>query len=139
MRIASVVVAVVVAWLAVLLIKGGLREWRNAVAAPLSQRFGSLADEQTRAGYDRSGVILGLACVFMAIMLIGFAIINLKHPAQVEAIIEAVSAVGMIICFGLTFLIITFNKPKLLVPPRHREEPGVFGAQRRRRKGQHVA
>ena len=74
----------------------------------------------------------------MAVMLADFAVMDLRNVNGVEALVFALAAVGMFICFWLVFFIISFNRPKFLVPSRHRGELGAFAAQRRRREGRHA-
>ena len=137
MRVAAGLTAVLLAAFAVPVIRSGVREWRN-VGIPLSRRYGLLVDEQTRAGWDRSGLIIGLGFAFMAIMLAGFAITNLQHVSKPDALVLAAAAAGMIVCFALQFSILVLNRPKFLVPPQHRSEPGALFAHRRRRGGRHA-
>jgi uncharacterized membrane protein YphA (DoxX/SURF4 family) len=50
-RVAAGLVALLLVVFAVPLIRSGLQEWRCASGArPISQRFGMLVDEETRAG-----------------------------------------------------------------------------------------
>lgn len=137
MRIVYGLLAVVCAALAVRFIWAGLQEWRGGGGRPLSQA-GGLVGEQTRAAWDRSGLIMGLMAVFMAVMLAGGGIINFNDPVRAEVLVFAAAVVGLIICAGLYSSILFFNRPKFLVPPRHRGEMGAFAAQRRQREGRHV-
>lgn len=41
---------------------------------------------------------------------------------------------GFIVCGGVYGLITSFNRPKFLVPPQHRGEPGAIAGRRRRRR-----
>lgn len=139
MRIAFELIAVLPAAFAVRVIRSGWREWRHAGGStPLSRRYGLLVDQDTRAGWDRSGLIIGLGFAFMAIMLADFGMINLRHAIKAEALVFAAAAAGMIVCFALYLSILSFNRPKFLVPPQHRSEPGAFAAQRRRAGGRHA-
>lgn len=139
MRVAAGLCAVLVAVFGVPFIRSGWREWRHAGGStPLSQRYGLLVDKQTRAAMDRSGLIMGLAFAFMAIMLADFAIINFQHPIKAEALAIAAAVAGMTVCWALYFLILMLNRPKFLVPPQHRSEPEALFAQRRRREGRHA-
>jgi hypothetical protein len=136
-RIVYALLALVPAALAVRFMRAGLREWRGGGGKPLSQA-GLLVDEQTRAGWDRSGLIMGLMCAFLAIMLADGAVLNFNDPVRAEALVFGASALGLIVSAGLYFTILTFNRPKFLVPPRRRDEPGAFAAQRQQREGRHV-
>ena len=126
------IVAVVVAAAAVLLIRYGLREWRNDDChRPPSRRFGLLVDERVAVGYDRSALLIGIGCGFIAIMMADVLTANLNDPSRAVSIIFAVASAGFILCAALSFLVIAFNRPRFLVPRRHRSEPGAFGHARR--------
>lgn len=137
MRIAAGLVAIIIAACSIPFIRSGLREWRGS-GTPISRRYGLLVDRATRAAWDRGGLIIGLGLGFMAIMMADFCAINSRHPLRAELLVFAVAATGMILCVGLFWSIGSFNRPKFLVPPQHRDEPGAFAAQRRRRNGQHA-
>ena len=81
---------------------------------------------------------MGLMAVCMAIMLADFAFINFKSPAKGEVLVAAAAVVGLVICAEFYSSILFFNRPKFLVPPRHRGELGAFAAQRRQRAGRHA-
>jgi hypothetical protein len=126
------IVAVVVAAAAVLLIRSGLREWRNDDRhRPLSRRFGLLVDERVAAGYVRSMLLIGIGCGFIAIMMADVLTANLNDPGKAVSLIFAVASAGFILCAALSFLVIAFNRPRFLVPRRRRSEPGAFGHARR--------
>lgn len=137
MQVVSGILALVPATLAVAFIRGGLREWRGGTGTPLSQRFGFLLDRGSRAALDRSGVVTGLLFAFFALLLADLAIVNFQHPVKAEAFVLLVAILGMLICAVLHVVILTFNQPKFLIPPRRRDEPGAFGARRRWREGRH--
>jgi hypothetical protein len=136
-RILYGLLAVACVAVAVRFIWAGLQEWRGGGGRPLS-RDGFLVDEQTRAGWDRSGLIMGLVAVFIAVMLADAGIINFNDPVRAEVLVFAAAVVGLVICVGLYSTILFFNRPKFLVPPRHRGELGAFAAQRRQREGRHA-
>jgi hypothetical protein len=45
---------------------------------------------------------------------------------------------GMVLCLGLVGSITWFNRPKFLVPPQRRGEPGSFASRRMQRKGRNA-
>lgn len=137
MRIAAELVAVIVVACSVLFIRSGLREWRGG-GTPVSRRYGLLVDDASRAAWDRAGLVIGLGFAFMAVMLADFGLINPRHPIRAELLIAAAAGAGMVLCIGLFWTIGSFNWPKFLVPPRHRDEPGALAFQRHRREGRHA-
>ncbi len=119
-------VAAMVAGVAILFVRYGLREWRNDDShEPLSRRFGLLLDERVAAGYDHCALLIGAGCGFIAIMMVDVLTANLNDPSKAVSIIFALASVGIILSAALSFLIIAFNQPKFLVPPRHRSELGA--------------
>ena len=140
MLVADGVVAVLLATLSVYLIKAGLREWRG-IGTPLSQRSATyLMNASTRAGLDRGGLIFGFGLGFMALMVAGIGTaLQFHHPSHgtrlIVGTILAVPAVAMIACIALGCSIISFNRPKLFVPPQHRGEPGALTGRRRGQAG----
>jgi hypothetical protein len=122
------IVAVVVAAAAVLLIRSGFREWRNDDSyQPPARRFGLLVDERVAAGYDRSALLIGIGCGFIAIMMADVLTANLNDPGRAVSLIFAFASAGFILCAALSFLVVAFNRPRFLAPRRRRSEPGAFG------------
>jgi hypothetical protein len=134
--VADVLVALILASTSWYVIRVAVRAWRGA-GTPLSKRSAtSLMDPDFRAGLDRGGLVFGLAWGFMALMLGGFVLASAFH-AESRVVGGALSgaAVAMVACIGLGCSIVEFNRPKFLVPPRHRSEPGALAARRLRRQG----
>ena len=126
------IVAAVFAAAAVLLIRSGLLEWRNDEChQPLSRRFGLLVDERVAAGYDRSALLIGIGCGFIAIIMADVFTANLNDPGKAVSLIFEVATAGFILCAALSFLVVAFNRPRFLVPRRRRFEPGALTHARR--------
>jgi hypothetical protein len=90
------IAAAVFAAAAALLIRSGLREWRNIDCHwPLSRRFGLLVDERVAADYDRSALLIGIGCGFIAIMMADALTANLNDPGKAVSIIFAVASAGL--------------------------------------------
>ncbi len=142
MRVGIGAVAVVVGCLGAMLIRYGVRDWRAAGGGTLSQRLATgLMDAESRAGYERGSLILGLAFAFMAAMLAVAAVAGPRlgkgtSLGVVWVSVGAASGAAMLVCILLFGLIKNFNHPKFLVPPRHRGELGAYAGRRRRRLGQ---
>jgi hypothetical protein len=98
---------------------------------PLSRRFGLLVDERVAADYDRSALLIGIGCGFIAIMMADALTANLNDPGKAVSIIFAVASAGFILCAALSFLVIAFNRPRFRVPRRRRSEPGALAHARR--------
>lgn len=129
-------VTCLVAIAAVLFIRSGFGEWRTGDNyRPLSPRYGLLVDKRVSAGYSRSMLIIGLGCGFMAMMMADVLVVELADPGKAETVIFVVATAGMILSCVLALSIIGFNRPKFLVPPRHRAERGAFTPNTPRRPG----
>ncbi len=131
MLIVDVVVAAVLAAVSAYFIKVGLGEWR-ATGTPMSQRSATgRMDPATRAGLERGGVIFGLGLALIALIVAGGGTAQqFRHPSHEATVIVgtlfAVMALAMIACIALGCLIVSFNRPRFLVPPRHRGKPGLL-------------
>lgn len=134
MIVAFAVVSAALAWLSWRMLSGAVQAWRGG--PPMSQRWtSSLLDRESRAGFDRSGLALGLAWGLLAVFLAGIALASLLHAQGkvVGGMLSAI-AVGMFAIMGLAGTIIEFNRPKFLVPPRFRGDLGAMAAHRQRRR-----
>lgn len=140
MRIASGAAAVLLAWLALRLIKAGVREWRDTGHEPLSHQMRSMAmmDDESLAGRDRGAIIMGLSFAFwsapFAVVALAGNDLGQNTPLRLMwAFIAVLGFAGFLICVALYELILNFNRPKFLVPPKHRHEPGAIAGRRRRK------
>jgi hypothetical protein len=135
--VADVAVAVILGWSSWYVLRAALRTWRGA-GTPLSRQSATaLMDPEARAGFSRGALAFGLGWAFMAIFLAGFALAKGLHTSAHNRIVGGLlsaAAVAMIVCIGLGVSVVEFNRPKFLVPPPLRGEPGAFAAGRRRRR-----
>jgi hypothetical protein len=132
-------VGVVLAIFGVVEIRFGVRQWRN-VGRPLSYWLrGPLLDAESRAGYDRGSLALGIAFAFFAIMCVDGALAG-RHLGRGTALgpvwisVGWVALAGLLIFTGLFTGIMEFNRPRFLVPPHLRGELGAIAGRRRRRR-----
>jgi hypothetical protein len=132
-------VGVVLALLAVMNLRFGARQWRNA-GRPMSYWLrGPLLDAESRAGYDRGSVALGIAFASFAILCADAALAG-RHFGRGSALdtvwfcIAVVTLAAFIVFTGLFTTIMNFNRPRFLVPPHLRGELGAIAGRRRRRR-----
>jgi hypothetical protein len=132
-------VGVMLVVLAVVDITFGVRQWRN-VGRPLSYWLrGPLLDAESRAGYDRGSLVLGIALAFFAIMCFEGALAG-PHFGRGTALgpgwlsAGGVALAGLLVFTGLFTTIMNFNRPRFLVPPHLRGELGAIAGRRRRRR-----
>jgi hypothetical protein len=128
-------VAPALAALAAISIWTGLRQW-HGMGRPLSHwlRNGPM-DAESRAGYDRGSLIIGLVCGSFAVMAANGAASGL-HPGRGTAgfWIDVVALAGVLVFTGTFMGIMYFNRPRFLVPPHLRGELGAIAGRRRRRR-----
>lgn len=142
MQVASGAGAVLLIWLAVWLIRAGVREWRDIGPEPLSQRmrFMPTMDDEALVGRDRGSIIMGLCFApwsvpFAVVALTGNDLGQNTSLKLMWAFIAVLGFAVFLICMALYVLILNFNRPKFLVPPQHRHEPGAIAGRRRKREG----
>jgi hypothetical protein len=132
-------VAVFLALFAVVLIRLAVRQWHGA-GRPLSYWLrNAYMDAETRAGYDRGSLVLGVAMACLAVVI---AITAVAGPGLGNGSawgtgwlwVGAVLAGGMLACTALFLTIMYFNRPRFLVPPQLRHEMGAIAGRRRRRR-----
>jgi len=123
----------------VVILRFGVRQWRN-VGRPLSYWLrGPLLDAESRAGYDRGSLALGIASAFFATMCVDGALAG-PHFARGTALgpvwhsVAGVALAGLLVFTGLFTIIMNFNRLRFLVPPHLRGELGAIAGRRRRRR-----
>lgn len=141
MRVASGAGAVLLAWLAVWLIRAGRREWRDTGDEPLSHRLRSsqMDDDESLAGRDRGAIVLGLSFAGLGL---AFAVLALtgndlgqNTPLRfMWGLLVLLGFGGFVVCLVLYELILYFSRPRFLVPPQHRNAPGAIASRRRKRE-----
>jgi hypothetical protein len=128
----------VLAWLGGWALWRAARQWTgHGPARPVSERMrvNATLDSEDRMAFDRSLLAFGLMMIFFAVFIadIGIAGPQLGHSVALGAI-GGLSFLGMMISTGLFLSIKNFNRPKVLVPPALRGEPGAIAGRRRRRE-----
>jgi len=94
-------------------------------------------DAETRAGYERGSLILGLSFAFFFVMLVDAAFASQRRHFGRGTALEPIgiaALVGGVIFIGLFMSVIWFNRPMFLVPPGLRSELGAIAGRRRRRR-----
>jgi hypothetical protein len=136
------------AWLGVRVLVITARRWKGRQdSRPLVAWApgGRSLDTEARHAYDRGGLALGSMMLFMAVFLAGIAVAEFlaspgiaspqEHPYGLAAgVIAAMAMLGMLLSIGVLQCIKYFNRPRMLVPPPMRDEPGVIEGRRRRRE-----
>jgi hypothetical protein len=98
-----------------------------------------LPDAESRAGYDRGSLALGIASAFFAIMCVDAALAG-PHFGRGTALspvwisVGVVALAGLLTFTGLFTTIMNVNRPRFLVPPHLRGQPGAIAGRRRRRR-----
>jgi hypothetical protein len=138
MRIAMAVLFIVIAICAAACGIGylvlGVRQWRGK-ARPLSYRLRcrTLKDAEALAGWDRSVIPAGLACLSAAVLIMDGAISGTRLSGP-SAMIALWSLLAVMVFGGLVGTVINFTRPRFLVPPHLRGHPGAIAGRRRRRR-----
>jgi hypothetical protein len=141
MRVGFGVVAAITALCAVAFIRTSVRQWHNK-GRPLSYWMrNGVFDAQAMAAYDRGGLVLGITCVCFTILLGGAAIAGppQKNAPAAEIAVYGVAIAGIVVTVALFLSIYHFNRPRFLVPPRLRDQPGATEGRRRDRAARRSA
>lgn len=116
------------------------RLWQGRPGRRMSQgKWNPTVDTEARLSYDRGGLALGFELLFFAVFIEAIGVAG-ALPAQDLgyrlALIDvaAIAFLGFMISIGLFLTIKYYNRPKMLVPPPMRGEPGVIAGRRRRRE-----
>lgn len=112
-----------------------ISDWMQIRVWPSYKRL----DTEARLAYDRGGLALGFEMLFFAVFIeaIGIAgAIPARDPGYRQALVDiaAIAFLGFMVSIGLFLIIKYFNRPKILVPPLLRAEPGVIAVRRQRRE-----
>ena len=134
------VAATITALCAVWFLRSGIQQWHGKGRPVSAWLQNGLMDNQTRAGYDRGSVVLGVMSACFTVLLGGAAVAGLpRHGAPVAEIAVLVVAIAGILITASAFLsIMWFNQPKFLVPPHVRCQPGsLAGRRQEKRRAEH--
>ena len=129
MAVADFIVAPFIAVLALWLIRTGVRTWRSPGGdSPLHLMV---------MGWDRAVLTAGIALAWMAVAVLGQALLNITESPAARWVFGA-GSVGMVV-FAFLFASVWFlNRPRFLVPPALRGLPGTLRASGRTRGGRHT-
>lgn len=124
---------VIPAVIGTLLTRWGLASWRRQASF---QPKLSLMRRSSRAGFERAFLVYGAFWYFIAAMpiLLGASTVHRPdtRPSMAIAIAMLVVLVGTVTTGYLAIMIILFNRPRFLVPPHLRDQPGQLRQLRRR-------
>lgn len=126
------ILALILEALAVVVVRSSWREWRKQGGPPDSEWLGRFKDRAGRSKLDRGGLVLGFNVACMGVIIGVGGVIDWNQPNTAMAWAFVAALTGFFPSIALYWLIVSFNRPKFLVPPRHRNEPGVFGTAWRR-------
>lgn len=118
------------------------RNWRGADSQQFMYSFSWLpVPDGVKRGMNRSMTVLFPAIVLLVVATLGVVIpaefgIEVPRGVAVPLVLKAVG-VEVVVVWFLVPSIVFFNRPKFLVPPAYRGQPGVFQEwlQRRRQQG----
>jgi hypothetical protein len=135
------VLAVIAGFCTVWFISTGVRQWRGH-GRPLSywMRTG-LTDAQAKAGYDRGTLVLGATTACFTVLLGGSAIFGVpgKSTPAAGIAVYCVAIAGILVTVVLFGSIFYYNRPRSLVPPRLRGQPGALEGRRQERAARRPA
>jgi hypothetical protein len=128
-------VALVTGAMAVWCFRVGVRQWHGK-GEPLTRRLsGAFLDAESRAGWDRGVLVFGSMCgCFFIICVSAIAVGANPGKGSVGMWIDIFALAGLLISVILFTSILNFNRPRFLVPPNLRDQPGAIAGRRRRRR-----
>ncbi|MFD7645565.1 hypothetical protein ACFV4P_33490 [Kitasatospora sp. NPDC059795] len=100
----------------------------------------ALATPAVRAGAERALLVLGVFHYFLGVMIglggylkavgaIGGA--NPPRPSVALVVVMLILLVGVVTTSWTAIAIVCFNRPRFLVPPHLRDQPGTMSTRRR--------
>jgi hypothetical protein len=118
------------------------RQWSGrGPAHPMMERMraNSALDTESRLAFDRGLLPFGFMMLCLAIFIasLGIALPHMQQGRVQSAALSALaglSFLALIVSVGLYLSVKYFNRPKMLVAPSLRDEPGVIAGRRRRRE-----
>ncbi len=138
MTVLTSLLALFLLWLGTLLVRRGIRSWRGR-ASP-APRVGPPGMRSTRAETERSQLVFGVACCFLgAVIGVGgfldaAGVIGPGSPplrSTALAVVLLVLIIGVTVTTWTALAIVWFNRPRFLVPPHLRDEPGTLSRRHR--------
>jgi len=132
------------AWIGIAALVITARQWTGRrVRRPLSRVMAVQTlygyrhrDTEARLAYDRAGLAFGFSFLFLAVCAATLGVFFAVNPAEGSdmSAVLACSLLGVMLSAVLFGSIKYFNRPKMLVPPPLRGEPGAIAGRRQRRE-----
>ncbi len=141
MTVLAYVVAAILLWLGYVMIRTAVRRWRSPGAITIFEVLRRFSVEWSK-GAVRGILVQGLTSVAFGLMVLCFAIAGLSggktgntavaHPVFLPPLLTflVLWLVGTVVCLSIVF----FSRPRSLVLPWLRSEPGAFAFWRQQRR-----
>jgi hypothetical protein len=114
----------------------GFRQWHGE-GKPLSTWMTGTVfmDFEALAGLDRAIFVFGSMWAFAAFFCAGFIVLAAQGGQGIAGLtLDGVGVAGFILSGVVYFGIVNFNRPRFLVPPHLRSQPGAIAGRRQRRR-----
>jgi hypothetical protein len=128
--IVSVLVGLYGVVMGTVLVRRGLASWRRQVSFARRLRAVPLATAE-KAGLERAFLIGGVFHYFLAALMGAVAYLSIARMTATVAILTLVALAGVVISGWLCITISMFNRPRFLVPPHLRDQPGALSRRSR--------
>jgi hypothetical protein len=128
--IVSVLIGLYGVVMGTVLVRRGLASWRRQVSFARRLRAVPLATAE-KAGLERAFLIGGVFHYFLAALMGAVAYLSIARMTATVAILTLVALAGVVISGWLCITISTFNRPRFLVPPHLRDQPGALSRRSR--------
>jgi hypothetical protein len=123
--IVSVLVGLYAMVMGTVLVRRGVASWRHQVSFARRLRAVPLATAE-KAGLERAFLTGGVFHYFLAALMAIAAYLSIAPMTATVAILALVVLAGVVICGWLCITISMFNRPRFLVPPHLRGQPGAL-------------
>jgi hypothetical protein len=124
--IVSVLVGLYGVVMGTVLVRRGVASWRHQVSFARRLRAVPLATAEEKAGLERAFLTGGVFHYFLAALMAIAAYLSIAPMTATVAILALVVLAGVVICGWLCITISMFNRPRFLVPPHLRGQPGAL-------------
>jgi hypothetical protein len=128
--IVSVLIGLYGVVMGTVLVRRGLASWRRQVSFARRLRAVPLATAE-KAGLERAFLIGGVFHYFLAALMGAIAYLSIAPMTATVAILTLVALAGVVISGWLCITISMFNRPRFLVPPHLRDQPGALSRRSR--------
>lgn len=132
----SALLTLLAAAAAALCFRIGFRQWHGEGRALSTWMSGTVfMDFEALAGLDRAIFVFGSMWAFAASFCAGFIVLAAEGGQGIAGLtLDGVGVAGFILSGILYFVIVNFNRPRFLVPPNLRSQPGAIAGRRERRR-----